>query len=925
MRLVYDPCGHWIGRPALLGWNAADRPPVAMPDTAFAEEGGPSISISVLDNDIEPEGGTLHLVSAVATHGLAVPEADGTVTYTPAAGVTGTDSVTYEVSDPSGQIASGVVSVVLGTSAPTAVGTIADQNLTHNGNPLVVIGDVSGLFSGTDLTFSVSGYAGATLDGASLVIDPTEVTVGTPVTLTATNANPVDASVTFNLVVEALGFLAAPSLSGTGHVGAVHEATATANRPGALLTYRFLVGGAEVQPRTAVATYTPAASDENGSLEATVFAALDGVELSAGTNTIDPIQFAPGSPPAVADSQIWTVDDTAVVLDASASGTGLVWSYTLGDAAPGVSISTSSGLISGTPLAASSGTATVTATDQYGRQVQDTFTWSAALRSQATAGFPPQQTFSEGDPIQPYDIAAEFTANGNTLSYIALDTLPAGLSLASDGVLSGTPTEVLGEANYTIQAIDEYGRTTDLEASIEIMASVPAPVAAGALGDKEYTTGIAIPAYDISADFTGSGLSYDLAPTSDPLPAGLWLSAAGLILGTPSAVATGRNIVVRGANAGGAADSAFTLDTVTLTATDNDDGTYAIDYGADTPNELTVTINGKVYADDTEGNPLNAALLDSVPAGRALALDGPVVILSTDGGTPGELDSGDLVAFESGVWLYPAGQAAPTLTRTWRDQSGVVQGNHSDYIGDGTEDTVIFARETDGTTILDSAPIFVAPPPVSAVSRTLLPVFGGPGSSATVQSVPMTGFSSANGDKVVGLVAFKRSSGSGSPTFSVTLGGIPASQVVMSGSGRMRVIAFEAPHPGTGNFDLVVTRLSGNGVFSGFAAVAAEIANAGVVEISDPGAAPSASAVIFDRDTAHGSYFLAGLTQDNTVQWASAGFSGDPFDALIGNNEWALFSENEIVVGASPQSFSMSRGSASGTNLGAVSVYVTPG
>ncbi len=63
----------------------------------------------------------------------------------------------------------------------------------------------------------------------------------------------------------------------------------------------------------------------------------------------------------------------------------------------------------------------------------------------------------------------------------------------------------------------------------------------------------------VSADFIGPNITYALAPGSDALPTGLNLSAAGFLSGTPTQDVSGRNIVIRGTNDQGSADSAFLL------------------------------------------------------------------------------------------------------------------------------------------------------------------------------------------------------------------------------------------------------------------------------------------------------------------------------------------------------------------------------
>ena len=90
------------------------------------------------------------------------------------------------------------------------------------------------------------------------------------------------------------------------------------------------------------------------------------------------IRYAAGTAPAVANGQAWTVDVTSVSLDGSASGANLTFSYVIAGSTPGVTINSGSGLITGTPTSVDSGTITITATDQYPRILEDTFTFSSA-------------------------------------------------------------------------------------------------------------------------------------------------------------------------------------------------------------------------------------------------------------------------------------------------------------------------------------------------------------------------------------------------------------------------------------------------------------------------------------------------------------------------------------------------------------------
>jgi uncharacterized repeat protein (TIGR01451 family) len=101
--------------------SVVNSAPVARPDADSTDADNP-VTLSVLANDTDPNNDTLTVTAATAPpHGQVVVTANGTITYTPAAGFAGTDSFSYTVADPSGATDTGIVTVTVRSSGPIAV------------------------------------------------------------------------------------------------------------------------------------------------------------------------------------------------------------------------------------------------------------------------------------------------------------------------------------------------------------------------------------------------------------------------------------------------------------------------------------------------------------------------------------------------------------------------------------------------------------------------------------------------------------------------------------------------------------------------------------------------------------------------------------------------------------------------------------
>ena len=113
--------------------NAA---PVAVDDVRTVVRTEGPVTISVLDNDFDPEGEPLVLVSAFAALGTAVAEADNTVTYTPPTGappgVIEFDTIVYEIADVEDARSTSQVDITV-TDPEVTITTLADNTLEIEG------------------------------------------------------------------------------------------------------------------------------------------------------------------------------------------------------------------------------------------------------------------------------------------------------------------------------------------------------------------------------------------------------------------------------------------------------------------------------------------------------------------------------------------------------------------------------------------------------------------------------------------------------------------------------------------------------------------------------------------------------------------------------------------------------------------------
>ena len=164
---ISDGAGGTASGSVAMTVGAANDAPVAVDDTATTSVDTP-VSIDALGNDTDLDGDTLSVTSTSATNGTVVVEADGSLTYTPDAGFTGADVISYEISDGAGGTATGSVLMSVTAEAPPSDDTdpIDDGTDVSVGDGAIVGGPENELFPGSDGDDDISGGGGSdTLSG----------------------------------------------------------------------------------------------------------------------------------------------------------------------------------------------------------------------------------------------------------------------------------------------------------------------------------------------------------------------------------------------------------------------------------------------------------------------------------------------------------------------------------------------------------------------------------------------------------------------------------------------------------------------------------------------------------------------------------------------------------------------------------------
>ncbi|MDE2249512.1 MAG: putative Ig domain-containing protein, partial [Xanthomonadaceae bacterium] len=389
-------------------------------------------------------------------------------------------------------------------------------------------------------TFALTGTLPAGLTFSAGVLSGTPTAGGSfSFTVTATDSSaapgPYSGSQAYTLTVNPPTIVLSPSTLPAATVGIAYSQTITASGGTSPYTYAVTVGTLPAGLTLSSAGVLSGTPTAGGSFTFTVTA----TDSSTGTGPYTGSQtytLTVGAPTIILSPATLPAATVAAAYNQTITASGGTAPYTYATAGPlpaGLTLS-SGGVLSGTPTAGGTFNFTVTATDSS-TGAGAPYTGSRAYTLTVN---PPTITLAPTS-LPAATVAAAYsqtiTASGGTSPYtyaVTVGTLPAGLTLSSAGVLSGTPTAG-GTFSFTVTATDSSTGTGPYKGTQAYTLTVnPPTITLAPTSLPSGTNNVAYPSQTITA--SGGTSPYTYAVTVGALPAGLTLSSAGVLSGTPT-------------------------------------------------------------------------------------------------------------------------------------------------------------------------------------------------------------------------------------------------------------------------------------------------------------------------------------------------------------------------------------------------------
>ena len=450
---------------------------------------GTTLTVQVAGNGGVPSTGVEAVVMNVTVAGTT---AGGYLTVWPAGQP---QPLASNLNWPAGRTVSNRVVVPLGSS-----GQIDLYNATGAANAII---DVNGWFTSGSNPSAVG--AAVTPVSPARICDTRQTSVsGITDQCTGKTMGPGS-----TLTVQVAGKGGVPS---TGVEAVVMNVTVTDTTAGGYLTV-WPAG----QPRPLASDLNWSPGEVKANLVVATLGASGAVSIYSNSGSTDVIIDVVGyfTSPGTSQPQITTsslpTDTVGKAYSATLSATGgvapYVWSITYGALPGGLSLASSSGVISGTPTAGGTAEFTVEVTDANGN------IGAAALSISIGPPAPLQITTTSLPPATVGSAySATLQATGGVAPYswaVTSGSLPAGLSLdASTGVISGTPTKT-GSTSFGVAVTDAEGARAQGTLTITVTLTWSAPLSIDPNGGPLTSVSCPSSSFCMAVDGGGNALSWN--------------------------------------------------------------------------------------------------------------------------------------------------------------------------------------------------------------------------------------------------------------------------------------------------------------------------------------------------------------------------------------------------------------------------------
>ncbi|STQ98598.1 putative Ig domain-containing protein [Janthinobacterium lividum] len=497
-------------------------PPVAGAVSATVAYGSSANPITL---NLSGGAATSVAVASAAGHGTATVSGTS-ITYTPAAGYSGPDSFSYTASNGGGTSAEAIVTITVTPSVPVAGAVSATVAYGSSANPITL--NLSGGAATSVAVASAAGHGTATVSGTSITYTPAAGYSGPDsFSYTASNGGGTSAAAVVTITVT-------PSVPIAGAVSATVAYGSSANP----ITLN-LSGGTATSVAVASAAGHGTATVSGTSITYTPTAGYAGPDSftytasnAGGTSASATVTVTVGNPsvsltPATLPNPTAEAAYTATL--AATGGTApYTYSVTSGTLPVGLSLNAATGVLSGTTNVAGSFPVSI--------KVADSSTGAgapfSASNSYTLIVVAPVISVTPGSLAAPKVATAysqQLSASGGVAPYaytVSAGSLPAGLTLSSSGLLSGTPTAG-GNFTATVQAADAH-QFTGTQSYTLVVSSATVSLTPTTLPNP---TAEAV--YTTTLTAAGGTAPYTFSVSSGTLPAGLSLNAAtGVLSGT---------------------------------------------------------------------------------------------------------------------------------------------------------------------------------------------------------------------------------------------------------------------------------------------------------------------------------------------------------------------------------------------------------